>query len=273
MIGSAIRPRSGKAAVLILAATAIIFMCFGSASKAQLPVLPVPPTGSTYDDNQRMYLWNKVVQNCLSGKPSQNCLQVQPKGANYVIYFETKDILLIPTVLISGIEFNIPDLQPSFFLPNFWDDAALWAHYYIPHVTGEQWLGLAINSANSRSQDQLHMHLCTLAPAVESAIKNHILEINASWHPTPFLNLVSTHMYNAMQVQDLTRNPFSLVFNNAPGSPPGSADVRHKADTNMLVAVRRLLGGGPPYFYVLYNQDGGAAESLLNSGQCGILIP
>ena len=273
MIGSAIRPRSGKAAILILAATAIIFMCFGSASRAQSPVLPVPPTGSTYDDNQRMYLWNKVVPNCLSGKPSQNCLQKQPKGANYVIYFETKDILLIPTVLISGIESNVPDLQPSFFLPNFWDDAALWAHYYIPHVTGEQWLGLAINSANSRSQDQLHMHLCTLAPAVESAIKNHILEINASWHPTPFLNLVSTHMYNAMQVQDLTRNPFSLVFNDAPGSPPGSADVKHKADTNMLVAVRRLLGGGPPYFYVFYNQDGGAAESLLNSGQCGILIP
>ncbi len=217
-----------------------------------------------------MYLWNKVVQGCLAAKPSKSCLQVEPSGAKYIIFDENKDLLLIPTVLISGIESNEPEPHPGFFLPNFWQDASIWAQYYIPNTTGDVWVGLAVNSANSRSEDQLHMHICSLNPKAIDEIKKNILQISTQfWHAKPFLNLVSTHMYNAIKVPDLTQNPFVQVFNGT----AGSANAYQKADTNVLVVVQRLLGTQKPIFYVLYNQDGGAAESLLDGGNCGIVLP
>ena len=55
-------------------------------------------------------------------------------------------------------------------------------------------IGMAINSAASRSQDQLHIHVACIAPKVAEFLRRHQAEIHEAWgyknrpdHPAPAL--------------------------------------------------------------------------------------
>jgi CDP-diacylglycerol pyrophosphatase len=81
-------------------------------------------------------------------------------------------VIVVPTRL-SGIE--SPALQ-SDSVPNYWE-AAWRARRFVEQGARRRFLrdqiGMAINSAASRSQDQLHIHVSCVAPVVADFLRRH----------------------------------------------------------------------------------------------------
>jgi CDP-diacylglycerol pyrophosphatase len=221
-------------------------------------------------NNSRDFLWNNDVEPCLPG--GMGCKAVQKKPGYFLFQdSSTGQFLLIPDILVSGIEANIqqlpvpaPPAVPSMTLPNYWSEAFDWAKHYHPTVPPTS-LGVAINSANARTQDQLHIHICTLLPEVIATLKNPPKAIGDKWNGTPFLSLgEGNHMYDAIHIANLaSENPFVVLFQD-PGASGTDGRSRRMADQNIVVTA--APGGG---YYILNNGDGGAVEELLNlSGKC-----
>jgi CDP-diacylglycerol pyrophosphatase len=168
--------------------------------------------------------------------------------------------LLIPVETVSGIEAH-EDTENKVFLPKdyFWNAAAWGIRHYTPH-----WVVVAINSANTRSQDQLHLHICDVDSTVLSTIKTFLGRYgsalsknqdkwNVSW---PTIQLQPGHNYYSTQLSGQAVNPFQIAF-----SPyPGGAAPSQRADVNLALVIDPAN-----HYYLFYNTDGGAAEALLNS--------
>jgi CDP-diacylglycerol pyrophosphatase len=90
-------------------------------------------------------------------------------------------VIVVPTALISGIE------SPALLrenAPNYWE-AAWEARRLVEEGARRQLprdkIGMAINSAASRSQDQLHIHVACIAPKVAELLRRHQAEIHKAW--------------------------------------------------------------------------------------------
>ncbi|TAM51156.1 MAG: CDP-diacylglycerol diphosphatase [Paraburkholderia sp.] len=164
-------------------------------------------------------LWQIVNFDCVpaartTGKPGI-CATVDLPG-RFAILRDRQGVaqhLLIPTDRISGIE-NPRLLAPD--APNYWADA--WhARSFVeaslkkaqrPPLADDE-IGLEINSAMRRSQEQLHIHIdCMRADAV-SALAAHRSDPPRMWAP---LTIDGTR-YRVMRVPGPTFdfNPFDLV--------------------------------------------------------------
>lgn len=164
--------------------------------------------------------------------------------------------LLIPTRRIVGIE--SPDLlDPAG--PNYFD--AAWTARdevarSIGHAVSSNMIGMAVNSRRARSQDQLHIHIECLQPAIYAALQVHADELSDVWRPIP----VPDWQLWAMRVPGETlgdRNPFQLVAKR-PGN--SASDI---GDYSLLVAGLDTKAG--PGFALLAGTRGGT-ERLLDSG-------
>lgn len=198
-------------------------------------------------------LWNIVHGQCVpdqinNGNPSP-CTSVDiisgvDKGAAVL-----KDIngnthfLLIPTAKITGIE------SPALLAPearNYFEDA--WqARNNIENLKpglSRDNIGLAINSARSRSQQQLHIHLDFIRPEVRDALKDHLAEIKNSWEPLSVP--LNGHQYMAMKVEgeELRENPFKLLADGLPGA-------RENMGSQTIVVVGEKFADGKPGFVIL----------------------
>ena len=210
-------------------------------------------------------LWKIVSQKCVSnareyGQPNP-CAKVD-LDKHYVVL---KDLvgdtqyLLMPTAKITGIE--DPQILAA-DAPNYFADAWAERHFTIEaakHDLPRDAISLAINSVYGRSQNQLHIHIDCVAPAVHDAITKDIAAIGDKWAPFP--ELLARHHYRAMRLagDDLTANPFTLV---AATVPP---DAMRK---QTLVVVGATLPGGAPGFVLLADTadlaigDHGSGEEL-----------
>ena len=90
-------------------------------------------------------------------------------------------VIVVPTALISGIE------SPALLrenAPNYWE-AAWEARRFVEEGARRQLprdkIGMAINSAVSRSQDQLHIHVACIVPKVAEFVRRHQAEIHEAW--------------------------------------------------------------------------------------------
>lgn len=152
--------------------------------------------------------------------------------------------LLIPTERIGGIE--SPQILAA-DAPNYFADA--WrARSFVEARAGRElprdWLSLAINSADARSQDQLHIHVDCVRADVRQVLSAHINDIGTTWQPLP-VTLVG-QQYRALAVwgEDLSAvNPFRLL---ADGLPAGDT-----MGAQSLVVVGRTGADGRPGFVVL----------------------
>ncbi len=220
-------------------------------------------------------LWRVVRGLCMtdmkvSGHPAP-CLEVNPAGYAVLRDPQAKtEILLVPTTRLVGIE--SPELQAP-GAPNYWQ-AAWDARRLIEDRVGRQAvredIGLAINSAFGRSQDQLHIHVDCVLPEVKAALEMRADEIGASWAPLGFA--LAGKYYRAMRLDGEAfgeRDPFKLL---AQGSPEARADMARQ--TLAVVGVRS--SDGRPGFIMLAatgntpgNPDG-ASEALLDHS-CAVL--
>jgi CDP-diacylglycerol pyrophosphatase len=167
-------------------------------------------------------LWRIVHGRCVpdqekNGRPAP-CAFVSLTGGERSGYAIFKDrvgkaqFLLIPTRRLSGIE-DPEILAPG--APNYWQ-AAWNAREYVSARAGRALprsaLGMAINSALDRSQDQLHIHIDCTRTDVRARLHAHLGEFGDGWSKLPFD--LSGHRYSARRLDspDLRgADPFRLL--------------------------------------------------------------
>jgi CDP-diacylglycerol pyrophosphatase len=221
-------------------------------------------------------LWEVVHNLCVPGQTEYHdpkpCLQVNLNGgieSGFAILPDPRtgtQFLLVPTSRISGIESPIiRGPQATNYFADAWE-----ARAYIDkavHLTlPRDGIGMAINSAASRSQDQLHIHIACIRPdALETLHKNEG-KIGDQW---ALLNApLFGHHYMAMWATGellRTYNPFKLL---AEILPDAARDMR----SHTLVVVGLTRSDGTNGFVILadhVNKERGDlafGEELLDSG-------
>jgi len=152
--------------------------------------------------HSRSGLWNIVSSDCVpatrSGHPSK-CAVVMPDGASSAGYAVLKDrrgvlqYLLIPTRRVTGIE-DPALLAPraGSYLADAWKERRWMDVSHHAPVPRED-VALALNSAWSRSQDQLHVHISCVRPdlrarlaALGSSVKETWSTFPGGWHGHPY---------------------------------------------------------------------------------------
>jgi CDP-diacylglycerol pyrophosphatase len=223
-------------------------------------------------------LWNIVNGSCVPdqlqhGDPAP-CAQVDLGAGEEKGYAVLKDLvgplqfLLIATGRVTGIE------SPSLLAPdatNYF--AAAWrARSFAEERAGRtlprDWLSLAINSEQARSQTQLHIHVDCVRADVHEALAEHASEIGTEW--TSFPVPLAGQRYSAIAVsgEDLDAiNPFTLLADGVPGARTDMGD-------QTLVVVGAVGPDGEPGFVILADHadvatgDRASGESLQDHTSC-----
>lgn len=179
-------------------------------------------------------------------------------------------LLLVPTRRISGIE--SPGLLAA-DAPNYWQFA--WgARGSLARLAGRpvprEDIALVINSVWGRTQNQLHIHLDCVQPAVARTLQDHLADIDDHWRPLPVL-LAGHHVLvrRLDGAQFGERNPFKLLA-------AGVAGARSAMGQEALGAVGAVFAPGRPGFILITHPfppdaaDLGAGEEILDHG-CRVL--
>jgi CDP-diacylglycerol pyrophosphatase len=221
-------------------------------------------------------LWQIVSGKCLpaaqAGDAHNPCAKVDLKGG-FVVFKDSEGIaqyLLIPTTRITGIE--SPDLTRA-DTPNYW--RAAWdARSYVDQALNVELhredVGLAINSRGGRSQNQLHIHIDCMQPAVEETLKALMMEPGAlteQWRDLP--TSLHSHRYRARVITDATltaTDPFKLLAADIEGRGESMAD-------QTLLLTGTTLPNGDAGFIVLndhvHGLDRASSEELLDH-ECAV---
>ena len=168
-------------------------------------------------------------------------------------------VIVVPTAPISGIE------SPALLrenVPNYWE-AAWDARRFVEEGAARQLprdkIGMAINSAASRSQDQLHIHVACIAPKVAEFLRRHQAEIHEAWS---FLSSALVgHRFAAMKVETDSLahvDPFKLL---ARGLPSGKFSM----GSQTLAVIGATFGGGRIGFYLLANESGASPRKIVSA--------
>jgi CDP-diacylglycerol pyrophosphatase len=217
-----------------------------------------------------------VIDQCVPhfqarGNPAP-CAAVDIAGGTAVLKDRrgNTQFLLIPTTVVSGIE-DKQVLAPA--APNYFE-AAWTARHLVEQQAGKPIprddIGLSINSAYGRSQNQLHIHIDCVSPTVKQALRDNDGKIGPRWAPLDAD--LAGHRYRAMKIDgdDLgPRNPFTLL---AEGDPEAAADMARET----LTVVGAVFPDGKPGFYLLSDRaavatmDMASSESLLDH-DCAVL--
>jgi CDP-diacylglycerol pyrophosphatase len=214
-------------------------------------------------------LWNIVSDQCVPDQAQHGdpkpCASVDLKDGYAIL----KDILgrtqylLIPTDRVTGIEspYLLTPEAPNYF-------AYAWgARGYVERAAGRALprsaISLAINSAKTRSQNQLHIHIDCIRRDVREALRRQLAVIGNSWAPLSE-PLIGGHHYRAMRVAADTlegANPFILLADGVPGA-------RADMGKENLVVVGAEFAAGERGFVILNSQvdpstgDAGGGEEL-----------
>jgi CDP-diacylglycerol pyrophosphatase len=102
---------------------------------------------------------------------------------------------------------------------------------------------MAVNSAASRSQDQLHIHVACIAPKVAEFLRRHQAEIHEAWS---FLSAgLLGHRSAAMKVETDSLahvDPFKLLARDLPSG-------KFSMGSQTLAVIGATFGGGRIGFY------------------------
>ena len=146
--------------------------------------------------------------------------------------------LLIATGSATGIEDPavLSDTSPNYF-------AAAWAardrlDAVVGHPLRREAVGLAINSAIMRGQDQLHVHIECVRPDVSRVLHAAVAKLKPQWSPLS----LDDRVYSALRIdgEDLAgADPFRLLANGVPG-----ARAEMRAFTIVVVGMQFAEGPG-----------------------------
>ena len=178
--------------------------------------------------------------------------------------------LVIPAIPVTGIE---SPLILAADAPNYWQ--AAWAARHlveglVGHAIPRDDIGLSINSAYGRSQNQLHIHVDCVRAEVRQALQANDGKIGTTWADLDIP--LAGHRYRAMRLEGEelgARNPFKIL---ADGDPQAASDMGRET----LSVIGADFPSGNPGFYLLSDRaaatsmDMAASESLLDH-DCRVL--
>jgi CDP-diacylglycerol pyrophosphatase len=228
--------------------------------------------------HDRGALWQVVNDLCvpdmrLRGSPAP-CSRVDLRRGFVVLkdIIGHGQILLIPTRRVTGIE------DPQLLSPvrkNYWQaawDARATLEQRLGRPLPREAIGLAINSALSRTQDQLHIHVDCLRPEVVAALRMRGDRVGRHWSDLPIP--LAGRRYRAMRIMGEglgTHDPFKLL---ATGDPLARADMGRQT---LVVSGYRSARGKPGFLLLSHRANPAAGdrahgEDLLDH-HCKVLLP
>jgi CDP-diacylglycerol pyrophosphatase len=228
------RPQRNKLHRLLLAALLLV-------------ALPAATVRAADPDALWKIVHGACVPHAAAGEGPAPCSFVDLAGGYAVL----KDIrgatqfLLIPTARIAGME------SPEILLPgaaNYWQ-AAWAARRFVDEKAGRslprQDIGLAINAATRRSQNQLHIHIDCLRPDVIALLAAKSAAIGAGWTPVALPPAGHPYLARRIDSRDLAGvDPFRLVADSLPGA---AADMGGQT----VVLAGAGFASGQEGFYLL----------------------
>jgi CDP-diacylglycerol pyrophosphatase len=233
------------------------------------PHLSSPKSGQSDDpsnpgrDALRQIVQNQCVVNWTQHQNPAPCDRVfladeKTEASGYAILADRKGAahyLLIPTQTMRGVESD-ELLDPD--LPNYFAEA--WRARdvitkFVGHPVLRSAIGLAVNNAHSRTQDQFHIHIDCLRQDVVESLRAAAEHVGAAWAPITVLG----SSYQAMRIESVSldgSSPFELVAQLGP-------EVRHHmGDYTVVVAGMQFKSGAG---FVLLTGTGPTGELLMDS--------
>ncbi len=163
--------------------------------------------------------------------------------------------LLIPTQTMTGLD-SAELLDPD--TPNYFAEA--WhardlLKTFVGHEVPRTAVGLAVNTAHSRTQDQFHIHIECLRQDVADSLRLGAEQVTDRWAPM----MVAGSTYQAMRISGAGldgANPFELVAAAKP-------DARHRLGDYTVVVAGMQFQSGPGF--ILLTGTGPTGELLLDA--------
>ncbi|KIS41382.1 CDP-diacylglycerol diphosphatase [Kosakonia radicincitans] len=167
----------------------------------------------------RNILWDKVHNQCEVNYTTNSlyapCALVDENNG-YVYYKVDNDnyqYLLLPLAKITGVE--DPQLLADNLPPYLY--MAWWGRDLVSEKTGrkvkEKNIAIAINALNSRTQDQLHLHISCLAPAVRTALDS-VTNYSTTWAQFPLQLQGNTYNYRKVTLDELKQKNLFKEIND-----------------------------------------------------------
>jgi CDP-diacylglycerol pyrophosphatase len=226
-------------------------------------------------------LWQIVHDQCVPNQRQQAqptpCASVTltpDEERGYVVFKDRNgplQYLLIPTAKISGIE--SPVLLGA-DAPNFF--AAAWrARAFMARKLGQPIdrtaVALTINSQWGRSQNQLHIHISCVIPALKNRLASLDAQIGDRWRPLP--GGINGHAYLARRLpgSDLDgTDPFKALAAAIPGAAGAMGDY------TLAVVGARFADGGDGFYLLadkrdLSTGDVASSEGDVQDHDCAVL--
>jgi CDP-diacylglycerol pyrophosphatase len=168
-------------------------------------------------------------------------------------------VIVVPTTRISGIE--SPALL-SENAPNYWE-AAWEARRFVEEGAGRRLprdkIVMVINSAGSRSQDQLHIHVACVAPAVANFLSRNQAQIHGAW--SSLRSSLLGHRIAAMKIETNSLahvDPFKLLARGLPSD-------KFSMGSQTLAVIGATFGDGRTGFYLLTNDFRASPRDILSA--------
>ncbi|WP_336488906.1 CDP-diacylglycerol diphosphatase [Methylobacterium nigriterrae] len=167
------------------------------------------------------------------------------------------EVVVVPTDRIAGLEVEALRAAPG---AAYWQAALAARHYVTDALKGGLALAdvaMAVNSQGGRTQDQLHIHLDCVQPAVREALRMHAASFGPAWAPLPFSLAGKRYFGLRIGAEAASRfNPFESL-----ARLPGPAGLRRTS----LAVVSTPPGSADPGFFVLaHRAPYSEAETLLD---------
>jgi CDP-diacylglycerol pyrophosphatase len=205
-------------------------------------------------------LWS-LAQCCAKNLQSNADCRSYDAADKYIILKDNSRLkpaayLIIPTIRVTGIE------DKQIFLPpvvDFWTNGWQQAQLLLKRPAAD--IGLAINSARGRTQNQLHIHIACVLPAVARTLADNADRIGSEPATAAELALApAQHSYRVIKVRaglGGTDSPFNLV-----AAMPGTGGDM----SSQSIAVVGSTTPGAYHVLDISNHGGsaGVAEELLD---------
>jgi CDP-diacylglycerol pyrophosphatase len=222
-----------------------------------------PPQLNTGRDALRHIVQEQCVVNWTQKHDPSPCRRVflpdsKTESSGYALLEDRKGgahYLLIPTQTMAGIE-SAELLDPD--MPNYFAEA--WRARdlitsFVGHEVPRSAIGLAINTAHSRTQDQFHVHIECLRQDVAASLRESAERISNVWSPV----MVAGSTYQAQRIMGDGldgSNLFEMLANLKP-------DVRHHMGDYTLVVAGMQFSSGPGF--IVLTGTGPTGELLLDA--------
>jgi len=256
---------------VLFSALAAAAVAFASPAMGGRPPSQKTDAGSSTDfpeigtgrDSLRRIVQEQCVVNWSQHQAAAPCERVyladsRTGNSGYAVLADRKGgahYLLIPTQTMAGIdgrELLDPD-APNYFA-EAWHARDLITRY-VGHDVARTAIGLAVNTARSRSQDQFHIHIECLRQDVFESLRAAAGHMTETWSPVN----VAGSTYDGMRINGEGldgSNPFELLAGLKP-------DVRHHMGDYTLVVAGMQFSSGPGF--VALAGTGPTGELLLDS--------